>query len=110
MTRHDQYELQFFKVLEKDKTKRFFCRTKTVNIFSRLQVINYLDIFECNALIDEIQNAENELYFDDYFSADASGNDTIQIVPPNVIINEDFAIPLQHLKEILQEWILFCEA
>lgn len=61
---------------------------------------------ECEALVDEIEAAENNEYYEEYFAIDndaASDSDEIYIKPPYVIIDKEIIIPFQDMKDLLME-------
>jgi hypothetical protein len=108
MTYQAKFNLQFLKGIGPFQRIRYECRPLNVDMYSHLWIIQCLDVFECKALIEEIENAEKGEYFEEYFSADLSGgSDSIQIVPPNVIVNDDCIIPMADMKGLIVEWNQF---
>lgn len=112
MTLQDKYQLQFKREIE-DLKVIFKCKSIGDNSNEIARKINQMHLIECKGLIEEIENAENGKYFEEYFALDrgeASDQDEIRILPPNVIINIKTKIPLEDMKVLLLEWILFIES
>ena len=53
---------------------------------------------EPDLLLDEINLALNNGDYEEYYSMDGSGVDTIRIAPPNAIYNNYYTISLAELK------------
>lgn len=114
MKKSEQYRLWFSKSQASDGRVRYSCypaiRTTTSDESYYLAgLLDLLSDSEPKYLLEEIENALNNKYFEEYYSLDHSGpDDSIQILPPNVILNNSFSISLIELKLLLEEWILFC--
>jgi hypothetical protein len=111
MSRHEQYNLQFGKMKD-DSIYEFVCYQIGNNqpYYRLAEKLRLMHKIECIALIDSIDAALNGQYYEQYFSVDrdsASDSDGIEIIPPNIIIDDIITIPMEHMKEILQEWIDF---
>jgi hypothetical protein len=112
MTLKDKYQLEFKKEIE-DLKVIFKCHNIGDNISEIARKINQMHLIECNGLIEEIENAQDDKYFEEYFALDcgeASDQDEIRILPPNVVINISTEIPLEDMKVLLLEWIEFIES
>lgn len=110
MTKREQYGLSFSKIQRSSdgSTVNICKKNGTVNQYSTLQVIQQLNKVEAMALIEEINNALNGVYYEEYFVSDGTESDSIQLSTPNVILGEnDFIIPMSDLKLLLQEWLAF---
>jgi hypothetical protein len=113
MTRREQYNLIFRRIIDDGYTE-FLCYQLDNDLpYARLaEKLRLMHKVECLGLIETIEDAENNQYYEEYFSLDrdaASDTDEIRILPPNVIIDQDIIIPFQDMKELLQEWVTFME-
>ncbi|RYJ44946.1 hypothetical protein [Flavobacterium beibuense] len=111
MTKREQYQLEFLKVLNNNRVDYECYHTGQNPDFNRLAFKLYImDKLECEGLIDEINNAENGEYYEHFFSLDnaaASDEDGIEIVPPNIIIDNQLIISFSDMKQLLDEWLDF---
>lgn len=113
MATHEQYNLKFGKNIY-DNDNEFVCYQIGNNqTYYRLaEKLRLMHKIECIGLIEDINAAQNNQYYEQYFAIDrdsASDSDGIEILPPNVIIDSSIIIPLQDMKEILQEWLAFID-
>lgn len=113
MSKRQEYGLQFSKELKRDII-RFKCHYigKNPLLISLAFKLTIMHKIECKGLIEEIINAENGEYYEQYFALDcdaASDNDCIEIAPPNVIIDNELTISFTDMKLLLQEYIDFME-
>ena len=90
-----------------DKRNRKICQKLKIDVNSELQLLNSLNIRETESLINEILNAQSGLYFQESYLTDSIDDESIEINPPNIVINEICIVSLQDMKEILEEWKLF---
>ena len=87
-------------------------RTATPDIsFHLANLLDTLSNREPHLLLEEIVNAINNKEFEEFYSPDNSPiSDSIQLVPPNVVLNQLVTIELTDLKSLLEEWIQFCKS
>jgi hypothetical protein len=108
----DKYQLKFKRKIE-SLNVTFHCNSIGDSISQNIaRKINQMNLQECKGLIEEIENAQNGKYFEEYFSLDrdeSSDEDEIRILPPNVILNISTKIPLEEMKSLLLEWQRFNE-
>lgn len=108
MTKREKYGLDFSKwVNPVDKTVKKVCRREKLSTYSELQIIDRLSIFEIQSLLQSIQNADNGDYYEEIYSSERIDDESVEIHPPNIIINEICIIPLIDMRDLLQEWITF---
>lgn len=112
MTQRERYNLVFERKFTGTRAD-FICHQLEGSQFAYGALANKLTLMhrlECEGLIDEIQAAENNEYYEEYFAIDndaASDFDEIYIKPPYVTIDKHIFIPFQDMKELLMEWISF---
>ncbi len=106
MTKREQFKLSFQK-WQDPITKRIkcLCRRTEPSSFNILQGIEDFSKNEVIGFISEIHNAQQGLYYQKEFLTDVFY--TIEIIPPNVIIDEDFTVPMAEIKGLLEEWLVF---
>ena len=109
MSRREQYMLTFQKWRNPDDGEIVnLCRKAVVDNYSFLQIIEDFSIAEIHSLINNIENAQNGLQYNDLFLAGRVDEDLdVMIAPPNFLIGATCSLPLQHMKELLQEWLDF---
>lgn len=111
MTKHEEFNLKFVKTAPSNGEFDYWCTQDTPDSYATLVgVIPRISIIECEALIEEIENAENGAYYEQYFSLDvsaASDDDGIEIAPSNVVFNNVLSIPFADAKMLIQEWLDF---
>jgi len=110
MTKKEEYGLSFFKSNDPiDGSIIHVCkRSGIVNEYNTLQIIQQLNQTETQSLIDEINNALNGQYYEQYFVTDGTEHESIELSFPYVIFGEnDLVISMQDLKALLHEWLLF---
>ncbi|WP_147278062.1 hypothetical protein [Flavobacterium sp. AG291] len=110
MTKKEQYGLSFLNWENEDKTIVKICRREIVDEYSELQVLNRFNITLSKSLIDQIDRVLNNEYFEKIFSSDAIDDNSIEIHPPFIIINDLLQIRIEDMKELLNEWIVFLKA
>jgi len=111
MTKQEEYKLNFHKE-NIDGNIIFRCDNQEVTIesYNSSSILDRLSKAETEGLLDEIDNAINGTYYEQYFSLNnsiASDDDGIEIAPPNVIFNNALPIPLADAKMLIQEWLDF---
>lgn len=109
MLKHQEYNLKFVKIKPKTGGSIFYLCTQDIpDQYATLTgIIDKISATECTALIEEIENAENGNYYEQFFSLNAStasDDDGIEIAPPNVIFNSVLPIPFADAKLLIQEW------
>lgn len=112
MTKQELYKLNFEKLNIKDWGIRYGCTSYSNNVTGSSQLASLLDTLsdrEPDYLLEEINLALSGGDYEEYYSPDMSGVESVRISPPNAIINDDFSISLIDLKELLEEWIEFVE-
>jgi hypothetical protein len=108
MTKREEYGLTFSKWVEPTNQKIYnLCRRDEVGIYSHLVFIDQLDLSELNSIIDEIKKAINGEDYNDLPTSDSYENISLELIFPNVIIEEDLTISMEDFKELLLEWIDF---
>nr|WP_293294702.1 hypothetical protein [Allomuricauda sp.] len=111
MTKHEEFNLRFVKTSSLNGKFDYWCTQDTPDGYATLVgIIPRISAIECEALIQEIENAENGVFYEQYFSLDAStasDEDGIEITPPNVIFNSVLPIPFADTKMLIQEWLDF---
>jgi len=107
MTKREQYGLSFINLVTSDNTIKKNCRKDIVDQFSELQLITRFDIEQSKSLIDHIGKAVSNENFDPIYSSDFIDDNSIEIDPPFVIINDILHIKIEDLKELFNEWIMF---
>ncbi len=108
LTKREQYGLTFSKWVEPTNQKIYnLCRRDEVGIYSHLTFIDYLNVGELNAIIEEITNAQNGQLYDSLPSSDSYENISLELIFPNVIIEEVLTVSMEDFKELLLEWIDF---
>lgn len=108
MTKREQYGLSFINWVNPiDKTVKKVCRRENINTYSELQIIDRLSIYEIQSLLQSMQNAINGEYYEEIYSSERIDDQSVEIHPPNVIINEICIIPLIDMRDLLLEWITF---
>lgn len=107
MTKKEQYGLSFLNWERKDKTIVKICRREIVDEYSELQIINRFNITLSKSLINQIDKVLNKEYFEEIYSSDAIDDESIEIHPPFIIINDILQIRIEDMKELLNEWIVF---
>ena len=108
MTKREQYGLSFINWVNPiDKTVNKVCKRENVNTYSELQIISRLSIHEIQSLLQNIQNAIKGEYYEEIYSSERTDDTSVEIHPPNVIINEIYSIPLIDIRDLLQEWLAF---
>jgi hypothetical protein len=111
MVTHEQYNLKFEKKIY-DNEYEFVCYQigNNQSYYGLAEKLRLMHKIECIGLIDSIDAAQNSQYYERYYSIDrgeANDSNGIEISPSNVIIDSTITIPLQDMKEILQEWLTF---
>ena len=111
MSRHEQYHLAFAK--RRDSRNNFEYLVYTTGnspdeykIGRKIQVLHKIEVQE---LISQIQTVQAGGVFDPYFSIDrssATDDDHVILFTTHISIDE-VSVPLQDMKEILQEWLAF---
>lgn len=102
MTQRERYNLVFKKKFSW-KHAEFFCRLKEVGQLDHDSLAKKLTLMhrvECQGLIDEIEAAENNEYYEEFFAIDndaAADDDEIHIKPPYVVIDKHDIIPFQDI-------------
>jgi hypothetical protein len=108
LTKREQYGLTFSKWVEPTNQKIYnLCRRDEVGIYSYLVFIDQLDLSELNSIIDEITKAINGEGYNDLPTSDSYKNISLELIFPNVIIEEDLTVSMEDFKELLLEWIDF---
>jgi len=111
MTKHEEYNLKFVIIQLPNGSIRYSCTQDIPDGYATLVgIIPRISAIESEALIEEIENAENGAYYEQYFSLDAStasDDDGIEIAPPNIIFNSVLSIPFADAKMLIQEWLDF---
>ncbi|WP_136468741.1 hypothetical protein [Flagellimonas onchidii] len=111
MAKHEEFNLKFVKIQPPIGSIRYSCTQDIPDSYATLVgIIPRISAIECEALIEEIENAENGAYYEQYFSLDASAasdDDGIEINPPNVVFNSVLSIPFADAKMLIQEWLDF---
>ncbi|MNK88836.1 hypothetical protein D3C87_1088180 [compost metagenome] len=108
MTKREQYGLTFKNFISPvDNSPYNSCVAENSSVFAELQIIRYFDKSEAQRLIDEIQNAQDGVHFQESIDTRWGAVEDIMIQPPSVNINDVLLIPMQDMKELLQEWIAF---
>lgn len=107
----EKYGLQFYKFIDPvDNEVNYVCKRDIVNSNSELQIITQFTKSESEALIREIENAQNGLYYEEIFISQCVDADSLTISPPNININDILILPMQDMKGLLQEWIIFIQS
>ena len=106
MTKREHFKLEFQK-WQSPITKEvlFLCRRTEPNVFNILQGIEDFSKNEVTGLIAEIQNAQLGAYYQKEFLTDVFYS--IEIIPPNIEIDEEVTIPMADVKGLLEEWLIF---
>ncbi len=107
MSKREQYGITFYQTITSDGNNGYLCRKDNINQHSHLTIICRLNISETESLINNINNAISGKYYEQFFSSDNIESETVELSYPNVIINGNLIIPMQDLKELLQEWLNF---
>ncbi len=108
LTKREKYGLTFTKWVDPTSQKIYnICRRDEVDIYSHLVFIDQLDLSELNSIIDEITKAINGDDYNDLPTSDSYENISLELVFPNVIIEEDLTVSMEDFKELLLEWIDF---
>ena len=110
MEMKNKYGLDFINQKNSDGSTTKICKRNVLDKESELQIISRLDSFETNSLISELDNAIKGKYYDFYFCTDSIDDSIIYITKLSVIINDIFEIPIQDMKDLLGEWILFLQS
>ena len=106
---HNQYNLEFGKIKNNSRIE-YICYTNNILYNGLAEKIRIMHPVECEGLINEIELAESQQEFEQFFSLDRSGasdNEGITITPPNIIIDNVLSIPMNNMKLILIEWLNF---
>lgn len=104
-----QYKLNFIKISYEGNKVYYRCNMIQTNQESLAlsELLNYIGKYP-EGLIDEIDSAQSEEYFDEIYSFDtAPGDFGLKIILPNAIIEQmgySYTISLIDLKELLEEW------
>lgn len=114
MTKHEQYNIQFTKIVDAGNEVEYMAShsTHTMQAITISRKINQMHLFECRALIAEITTAQNGQPFEPFFDLDhslASDYDNIEIKTNNTIVFDGMSFPLADIKAILQEWVAFAK-
>ena len=110
MTKRAQYDLSFYNSTSprNGRITNICKKNGEVNRYSVLQILQNLDKPSTIAFIDEINNALNGKYYEEFFTSDGIEHEGIQLLFPNVIFGEnDLTIAMTDLKELLEEWLDF---
>lgn len=110
MTKREQYGLSFYKKKNSfDGAIENICKREgSINEYNHLQILTQFSQIETTDLIEEIENALNGKYYEEYFTSDPIEFVSIKLAYPNVIFGEnDLIISMQDLKDLLQEWLAF---
>ena len=110
MEMKNKYGLDFINQKNSDGSTTKICKRNVLDKESELQIISRLDSFETNSLISVLDNAIKGKYYDFYFCTDSIDDSIIYITKLSVIINDIFEIPIQDMKDLLGEWILFLQS
>ena len=106
----EKYDLTFIKK-KIDGEICFIVKKQIVDEYSLLQIIGFFDVEESLDFLLEINNAiSGKIQNLDWCSDSIENNYDLEILYPNVIINEVLIIPLQDMKQLLEEWIDFCKS
>lgn len=109
MSKSDQYHLAFAKRHDGKSIEYIVHALGSAEEYTIARKIQVMHIPECEGLIKEIQSAQDGDYFEEYFSIDrsaASDDDKIELSTTHITI-DTVVVPLQDMKEILQEWLAF---
>lgn len=115
MARREEYNLRFQKTENSGWSTYYDCSGTSVDsrsLFIATILRGHNDSGAPEAFIEEIELAENGQFQDmDEFWQPDSLTDSFRcfITPPNIILGKDhdYTLPLQHFKELLQEWAEF---
>ena len=111
MIKQEEYQLIFRKIRDEDGDIYFDCEHNgNINQYTFTAHLLYmLSSAECIDIIENIEAAENEQYFEEYHGPDSlSDSDTIELIPPNVLIaSGNWSIPMTDWKQLMQEWADF---
>ncbi|HEV7348619.1 hypothetical protein [Telluribacter sp.] len=106
---HSQYNLEFGKIKHNNWVE-YRCYTNNIAYRRLAEKLRIMHPVECEGLIEDIELAESQQYFEEYFSLNRSGasdDEEIKIDPPNIIIDKVLSIPFNDMKLLLQEWLDF---
>jgi len=111
MTKQEQYKLKFEKI--NTPIKRVMCTCRQMQVTNdSIYLCRLLDDISDKSpqyLLNEINNALINGSYEEYFEPDGS-LESVRINPPNAIVNENYKITLTDLRELLIEWITFCDS
>lgn len=109
MSKREQYGLLFNKVRNSDgEISPYVSERVPVTYNSVLIFIDGLDQFECESLISDLERCINgQGNVDEGFFSDGVEHMTILYQYPNINIDNVLIMPMQDMKELLQEWLAF---
>ena len=111
MSKREQYGLSFDRNELSSSPILYVATSINKNTYpynSVLTFVNSCSIFECKSLIEDLDRCiTSEGNVDEGFFSDCVENRSILYQYPNVNIDDLLIIPMQDLKELLQEWLDF---
>ena len=110
MKKHKEFNLRFETISSLSGREIKLCEQEkvTTDSFYLSSILSRLSLVECEGLLEEIENAEQGKFFEQYFSMDAalaSDDDGIEIAPPNVIFSTHVSISFEDSKTLINEWM-----
>lgn len=113
MTKREEFGLVFLKKQDpNDESVWFTCDWKNIN-YNALQILTHLSVREAEGLKSEINLAlNNKTYEEGNWTSDGidSFSDTLELNYPNVHIRDILIISMKDMKQLLEEWIEFCNS
>lgn len=111
MNLKERYKLNFEKNNIDSWGEHFRCyqTDETQESFALSTLLTKLNKIEARLFSDEIQRSLNGESFEENYviNGDISNHNSIEIIPPNAVIDKFLEISLLELKELLNDWINF---
>jgi hypothetical protein len=108
MSKQQQFGLNFYRWRDpKTNAISNICQRQTVDSYSELQILSRLDAIDTQYIINQVNSAETSNPFNSTPNSDSYEDLSIEIVFPNVIINDILTLSISDFKSLLQEWIVF---
>ncbi|HUH34342.1 MAG TPA: hypothetical protein VL022_00785 [Moheibacter sp.] len=107
MTKREGYQLKFERFVDSGNV-HYWCEhlgnSEEYKLYASF--LRHIDFELCSHIIQEIENAQNGQYFEQYQGPDSLvDEETIEITPPNIVLsNGQWTVLMSDFKELLEEW------
>jgi hypothetical protein len=114
MTKQEQYNLSFQKINTPEFNNYYDCNgdSSVEGSIGLALLLQSISKNEAGGLLEEVDLAISETGYEEDYVLDFDSSIWIDFIPPNAILHYSggivsYTVPLNDLKELLEEWITF---